>query len=224
MMSIEVAKKLGLKLEPYNCAVMYANGHMETLVGITPVIDFYIAGISGQDWLMYVKAEAIFVNGLQYFVRNKKGIIMLSHREVEEDEDETEDEEDNDHLLPVYDDEFDEDQEASPAFQVRMVDLGVQEVTITTPSSCMKVGSAPNPTLGPTTMLEETPDPFVVDNVEVDINPALTKEQCQELVDLLEKHRDRLTMKMEDLEVTTLLQHEVKLLPDTKPVYVGWSP
>jgi len=77
MMSQHVAKKLQLKLKPCSRGIQMAGGKFEQLLDITGKVDFYVAGIGGRmkmgvndgnrsydfllgdDWLMFVKAEAI---------------------------------------------------------------------------------------------------------------------------------------------------------------------
>ncbi|KAG0247036.1 hypothetical protein BGZ95_009079, partial [Linnemannia exigua] len=65
----------------------------------------------------------------------------------------------------------------------------------------------------------DNPEPYAIGEHKVDINPALPLNQRLELIEVLERNKDRFTMNMAELEVTTVLEHEVNVRPGSKPVY-----
>ncbi|KAF9271872.1 hypothetical protein BGZ88_005515 [Linnemannia elongata] len=109
---------------------------------------------------------------------------------------------------------------------VELSDISIQARSVETVNLQSKESLVSSPVESPVELPESLPElpQFKVGDVVVDINPALEVEKRVQMIELLERNRDRFTMDMQDLEITTVLEHEVNVIPGSKPVYVGWSP
>ncbi|KAF9897111.1 hypothetical protein BX616_006166, partial [Lobosporangium transversale] len=229
MMGLHVANALGLKLEPATRAVLLAHGSFQKLAGRTRPIDIYVSGIPlrmsmgvidckgtydfllGDDWLKALKAKADWSNGIVYYVESEGRTITLGgglnvrastpqpttstylSDENDEYDDEYDDYEDDESIYETEESDADAGYRALRVKTIEVGDPDLQAMTARVFSSKIQCENDD---------ARVKRQPFAVDGVNVDINPNLSNEQYGQIVELLERNKDRLTTNLEDLEVT----------------------
>jgi len=231
ILSDHVAKALGMSVKPTGRFVRMADGRVTPLVGTVDDVEFEVAGhlyrqamnvvdcqrtydvLLGDNWLVAARAKADWGNkeGTYYLLGQDGHKIPLG---VEPEEVDEEVSEDDDNIHAVYEDE--EESLEHTAFRVTVEPEDVEEVV-------EGLQEVKNVIIETSANKVRDISAYSIDGHNVDINPDLNPEQIEQVVELLERNKDRFTMELSGLETTDVLEHEINVRPGAKPVYVGGS-